>query len=697
MRIAMSRVLLVLLLGTIFVSGPAGNIRAQDYTQFPGNSNNTASRYGDMSTVGGNPFAIGQEGEEGKTAQDTTKKKKIRKPLESYFFNDSIRMQPNFVWNVDTYRNKITMSEIDTALYLHQIEYPYFRRGVGDAIQGNLGGATIPLNYFDRPQYENFAFAQAFNTYYWFPDNTNFYNVKAPFTHLDYCMAGQKKYYEEIFGITHAQNISPSSGFNVDYKSRGTRGIYNWQKGRAKNLSMAFSHTGKKYSIHAGYIYNTINNKENGGVVQDRDITDTIFELPENVPVRLQDARNIIKNNTYYVIQSYGMPLRRLTDEDFSIADRSSVFFGHAFQYSRWARNYTDTRNSSGDYYQNWYVNPETTHDSIFESLLSNRLFIQLQPWDRNGIVGVIDGGIGMDNHHYYQFRPGDYLSGNLKGVNKTSYYVYGSAEGKLKRYLDWGGDILFHPIGYRSGDIDIGAHLAVSAFVKGHPITLSGKFSYGRRSPTYWSEQYYSNHYVWSNSFDKENETRIEASLEIPAWGLEVNAWQSVVKNKIYYDANCLPAQETGSVSVSGLYARKDFRAGGFHLNHRVLLQWSTSQEVIPVPLASAYLSYYFEFNVVKSVLRMQVGVDMRYNTKFYTFGYNPALSTFYNQREKEVGGYPMMDAFVNAKWKRMRILVKYQHINDDLFGERNYFSLLHYPLNKRVLKLGFSWSFYD
>ena len=86
-----------------------------------------------------------------------------------------------------------------------------------------------------------------------------------------------------------------------------------------------------------------------------------------------------------------------------------------------------------------------------------------------------------------------------------------------------------------------------------------------------------------------------------------------------------------------------------------------------------------------------------------FYTlFSFaDPILSTdtaqFYTQREKKLGNYPMIDVFVAAKWKRMRILAKMQHLNDNLFGDRNYFTVLHYPQNKRVFKMGFSWSFYD
>lgn len=686
---------------------PWGSVSAQDV--FGNYDMSRQDQIVGASDMGLNPFASDEE-----EPADTTRKARERKPFESYFFPDSIALSNTFVWHVDTYRNKLNMSAIDSVLYDSHIYYPYQRLGVGDAYQGSLGGASIPLSYFDRPRFDDYTFASPFYSYLWTPENANFYNVKVPFSQFSYYWGGQKKKAEESFHIIHAQNISPSTGFNVDYKSRGKRGDYDNERGRAKNLSVALQHTGQKYSLHAGYIFNTTQNYENGGLVNDLDLGDTDFELPENIPVRLGDARNTFKNNTYYVVQSYGIPLRKLTEDDFSIADRSSIFVGHSFTYSRWGKVYSDTRANSQwtetidiegeepqtvthEYYDNWYINPIETRDSLFESVMTNRVFMQIQPFDREGVIGTIDAGIGMDNHRYYQFSPGDYISGDFKAHKETAYYAYGAVEGKIKRYADWGGDLKIHPTGYRSGDLSAGAHASVSAFIKGKPVTLSGKFSYERRSPGYWESNYFSNHYAWSNSFDKENETRIEAALLIPSFDLEVRAWQSVVNNKIYYNASSLPTQHDGSVSVTGVYARKDFRLGGFHLNHRVLLQWSSAEEIIPVPLASAFLAYYFEFNVVRNVLRVQVGFDARYNTPYYAFGYNPSVMAFYNQREKEVGGYPMIDAFVSAKWKRMRILVKYQHVNNGLFGGEDYFMLHRYPQNAGVMKLGISWNFYD
>ena len=92
-----------------------------------------------------------------------------------------------------------------------------------------------------------------------------------------------------------------------------------------------------------------------------------------------------------------------------------------------------------------------------------------------------------------------------------------------------------------------------------------------------------------------------------------------------------------------------------------------------------------------------MQIGLDGRFNTKYYMPSYNPALAEFYNQREYELGGYPYLDAFIAAKWKRMRIFLKYQHLNYGLFGNGEYFTVAGYPLNPGMFKMGISWGFYD
>ena len=670
----------------------------------------------DTNLYGSNPYESEEE-EEGLNPADTTKKeKRIRKPLESYFFNDSIRALPNFQWTVSRDYNRVKIEPLDTALTDWRIDYPFYRKGVGDIILGPLGQGSLPTDYFERPRDFDYTFAQPYDAYTYEMENVPFYNVKKPFLHLTYLESGQKKFREEQFGLTVAQNISPSTGFNINYKARGTRGQYDWSRTKNHNLEVAFSHTGKRYSIHAAYINNHIEQRENGGVVGEWAIRDTTFEMPSGVPMRLSDskAENVYRNNAFFVEQSFGIPLLPVTESDFSISRLPAVYIGHSFEYNSWSKVYSDIRATYTDergsrdengnfvptehsYYDNWYINPEATRDSIYERTISNRLFIQAQPWNRDGVVGTLNGGVGFDLHTYSQFAMDTYLSGRYKQTEKTSFYVYGAVDGKIRRYIDWGADFRFYPSGYRGGDLSFGANLALKARLKEHPLILEGRFRIERRTPGFWQENLFSNHYVWFTPLSKESDTRLEVSLRVPDYALEAGVKTGVATDKIYYGPTSLVAQHDGSVSLTSVYVRKDFRIGGLHLDHRVLLQWSSNQEVIPVPLASAFLSYYYEFWVVKNVLRMQIGADCRYNTNYYAPGYNPALSAFYNQREVETGNYPYTDLFIMGKWKRMRIFLKYQHINRGLWGNGEYFSAAHYPLNPGMFKMGISWGFYD
>ncbi len=707
--------LLAVAIFMVFVT-QVGVLRAQsakDILEAQQNGEDLSSLYGS------NPYeSEGEEGEEGKRdLPDSLKKeKKPKGPLESYFFSDEVRAQSNFKWNVNRDFNRIDLQQIDTTLNDWRIDYPYYKEGVGDMTLGGLGQATQPINYADRAKYQNFTYAQPFDAYIFRVENAPFYNVKKPFTQFNYGESGQKKYRESNFELTHAQNVTPSTGFALEYKARSTKGLYQQQDTKNHNLAVTFSHTGKRYSIHGGHLNNNIKTEESGGVVGIWTVRDSIFEMPIGIPMKLgdADASNHYRNNSFFVEQSYGVPLQPLDENDFSMADKTAFYIGHSFEYNTWSRIYQDIRATYTDdqnyvdedgnfvsvtdeYYENWFIDADQSRDSIRERVISNRLFVQAQPWDRNGIVGTLDGGVGLDFNSYSQFSLNDYLTGEYSEQTQTNFFIYGSVHGKFRKYLDWNGDVKIYSAGERAGDMSIGADVKLSAYIRNRPITLTGGFSTELRSPSYWHENLFSNHFVFLDPLDKESETKIKVKLEIPAFNLELGATQSVVNDMIYYDANSNIAQEGSATSLTSVYLRKKFTLGGLNLDHRILGQWSTNEVVAPVPDISMYLSYYYEFWVVENVLRLQIGLDGRYTSAYYMPDYNPALSTFFNQREAEIGGYPYVDAYVAGKWKRMRIYVKYQHLNDGLFGNGEYFSVANYPLNPGMFKIGFSWGFYD
>ena len=339
-----NRILLAALLG-LFLTAP-GIVRSQG---FNARTLQRAQQRGETGNLyGTNPYEqTGEEGEEGQDGQpqDTTKKeRRIRKPLESYFFSDSIRALNNFRWSVKRDYNRVEISPLDTTLTDWRIDYPFFREEVGDIAQGALGQTSLPMNYFRRPQFFDFSFASPYYAYTYDMENVPFYNTKKPIIRMTYLESGQKRFREENFNIMHAQNISPTTGFNVDYKARGTRGQYIWSRTKNHNLSVAFSHTGKRYSVHAAYYNNHIEQQENGGVVGTWAIADTTFQMPSGVPMKLSDAeaQNTYRNNAFFITQSYALPLQRVTENDFSLADLSAVYIGHSFQYSSWSKVYSD-------------------------------------------------------------------------------------------------------------------------------------------------------------------------------------------------------------------------------------------------------------------------------------------------------------------------------------------------------------------
>ena len=304
-----------------------------------------------QSGYGTNPYENpeGEEGvPEGEQPDSTKKKERPRKPLESYFFSDSIRSLRNFQWTIDRNTNKVNIAPIDTTLALWRLDYPHQHKRLGNNSTGGLGQASEEVNYFERSTSREFTFAKPYDAYAYSLENTPFYNMKHPYIWMTYLESGQKRYREEHFEITTSQNINPSTSFSLNFKARGARGKYERSRIKNQNFAGTFAHTGRRYSVHAAYIHNNIEQQENGGVVGEWAIADTVFEMPSGVPMRLAsaEASNRYKNNSFFVKQSIGIPLMRMTERDFSMAELSAIYVGHLFEYNSWSKLYQDKYNT---------------------------------------------------------------------------------------------------------------------------------------------------------------------------------------------------------------------------------------------------------------------------------------------------------------------------------------------------------------
>jgi len=144
--------------------------------------------------------------------------------------------------------------------------------------------------------------------------------------------------------------------------------------------------------------------------------------------------------------------------------------------------------------------------------------------------------------------------------------------------------------------------------------------------------------------------------------------------------------------------YFSKHFRVKGFNSDTRVLLQYTTSNEVLRLPIAALYTSNYWNQSVFKGALVFDIGFDINYTTMYRASAYMPATGAFYLQDEYEVGGYPFLDLFLAFRVKRTRIYFSYNNVLEGVgFFGNNYFTTYRYPMRPRGLRFGLVWIFYD
>ena len=674
--------------------------------------------------------------------------------LETFAVPDSMQYKRLITWTHDMYFNNIELHEQDTTYNYHFNDYPFYKEDVNVSYLGVIGSPVQTYDYFKREEEENVVFYSPYRIYNYSPDNLPMFNTKTPYTELAYwgtLFANQEKEESDIKILT-TQNILPELNVTLEYHRYGGNGMLKREDVDNRTFVASTNYMGKRYLMHAGYIYNKIEKSENGGIVDNTWIRDTTVDVRE-VDVHLQNASNTVKKNTVFLDQTYRIPFNFINNigkkkemkaeqarrdsimasgdstaiseylemeqerlaleasaEEADTVDRdiTTAFIGHSSEYSVFTKMYTDEIDSgeSGQYgrdlYNNrFYLNPTSTADSQRVMKFENRLFIRLQPWSDDGVVSKLDVGIGDKLLHYYDFsRTQNYLS---KGTNvvRNSVYLYAGAQGRIKKFMKWDAMGRYTFLGAEINDFMVDANLGFNIFpfrkARKSPVSFNAHFNTSLKEPDWYQQHYLSNHYRWDNSFGKISETRIEASAAIPHWKLKATFGYALLSNNIYYDTEGIVRQNATPMSVMTASLSKNFRLWKFHFDHQALFQLSSNTDVLPLPTLALNFRYYFQFDVVKKVMQMQIGANAWYTTRWYAPAYSPALGLFHNQTEERYGNSPYIDAFVNIQWKRACIFVKL--VNAGMgWPERSvdYFGAHHYIRPQRAIKFGIFWPFY-
>ena len=673
--------------------------------------------------------------------------------LETFAVPDSMHYKRIIKWEHDRFFHNIKDLQIpDTTYNYHFHDYPFFK---GDAVNstwlGVVGSPEESYDYFKRKDEDNAIFYAPYQIYSYTPETALQYNTKTPHTELAYwgTLFANKEKEESNLQILTTQNITPELNFTLEYRRYGSNGMLRREDTDNRSVLMSTNYLGKKYLMHAGYIYNKIERSENGGIVDQTWIRDTLVDARE-IDVYLKDAGNKLKKNTLFLDQLYRIPFSFLDDREArkerrqqkmvrdsimksgdslaiarliakekedSIAlaaqldtagivnDVTTAFIGHSSEYSVFRKTYEDKISESDAlgrefYNDRFYINPTHSLDSMRVMRFENRAFIRLQPWKSDGIVSKLDVGIGDKLLNYFTFKPQDYLSGS-SNVLLNSTYLYAGANGQFKKYIHWDAKGQYTFLGYEINDFDINANLAFNIYpfrrYKNSPLTFTAHFETSLKEPDYYQQHIYTNHFKWDNDFSKTSTTKAEASLSIPRWKVGASFGYALLDNNIYYDTLGIVRQNTAPMSVITASLKKDFTVWKLHFDHKALLQLSSNNEVMPLPLLALNLRYYLQLDVVKNVMQMQIGANGTYTTKWYLPAYNPVLGVFHNQNEMEYGNCPYIDAFVNIQWKRACIFIKAINLNMGWPNKSaDYFTAAGYIAPQRAIKFGISWPFY-
>lgn len=630
-------------------------------------------------------------------------------------------------WKINPRFGEILPADVDTLhLNFQNTNETYGMNGEYNML-GNMGSPRLSRIFINRlPNSEN-IFLDPLDFFVRRPDNTLFYNTKSPFTNLTYYSSGDKTVGDDRFKALFTVNGNKrlNVGFVFDYLYG--RGYYLYQANSYFNGSLFSSYTGDKYQMHFLFSANHMKQAENGGIEDDE-----FIKHPENlsqsissntIPTILSSTWNRNDGKSVYLTHRYNVGFYRAQQDSTkndSVVKRDFIpvtSFIHTLQVDQNHHQFISRDNIDGYFADNFYRD-ETDRDENRYFAIKNTFGIQLKEgfnkWAQAGLTGFV-------KHNMRSYELPDWSESDTiyrKKFNENLVSIGGELRRAQGKHINYSVTAESTLTGADAGDISLNADLNLKFKLFNDTINLAATGYIKNQTPTFLFRHYHAHNFWWDNDdLSKEMRTRIEGTLSSKRTGTTIRVGVEHMKNYTYLDnqtqgvygldgnlkywsqrANV--AQHDDNLEVFTAQLIQKLKFGGLHWDSEVTYQAVNNQDVLPLPKLNVYSNVYFDFNIVKNVMRMQLGADVRYFTKYYAPDYLPALGQYYLQNKEnlvEIGNYPMINTYLNAEWKRTRIYAMvFYHINQGK-GDRNYFLAPHYPINPMIFKLGISWNFYD
>ena len=635
-------------------------------------------------------------------------------------------------WQLDAWTGVAdTLSGIDSS-YMH---LPMRNRlndySISNISNSNLISPSQSRIYFDRQKTVDFLFADAYTPYIITPQQVKYYHTTTPYSTVAYKKGFVSNLDQNEINFSFTGNVSRRTNLGITIDYLNSYGRFANQEGKTFLGSVFGSYNGDHYSLQSSFSWNTLSNFENGGLQNIADLQGVL--KPEDMPVRMQ-GMSAFRYLAGYLNHYYSICVERERKVNYRERDKEGNWvkkdsikieyvpvttFRHIFEVNDASKRYVE-KSAAQSILPNIYRNPIATNDSASCLTIKNTLAVtfeeEFNTWLHFGAmvyvmnecqrhtsaIGQTENIINLEpfgnSYNNVINNPLHLMPDTLYGVQWTNNTYIGGALYKHRgEHIHYGFDGNVCLLGYKLGEFQVNGHVDAGFRLGKDSMTIAAKAFFRSETPDFYLQHYRSNHYRWNNEFQKTLRLRVSGEIAYPTQWVKpkLNITFENVTKHIYFDTDGMPKQVDGSIQVLAADLQVNLTTPWVNLDNHVIYQHSSSK-YLPLPTLTLYHNLYYHDCWFKA-LDVQIGVDMRFFTKYYAPILNPALGQFCVQDIEQVGNYPVMNVYANfyVKSLRLKLFAQYQHFNASFMNKR-YFEMPGYPMAPDMFRAGLAWHFY-
>ena len=616
-------------------------------------------------------------------------------------------------WQLDKWTGVAdTLAGVDTTYMDHPMRSQLNDYSISNITNSNIVSPVQSRVYFDRQKNVDFLFADPYAPYIITPQQVKYYHTTTPYSTVAYKKGFVTDLAQNDISFSFTGNVSRRTnlGMTIDYLN--SFGRFANQEGKTVFGSVFGSYNGDHYSLQSSFTWNTLSNFENGGLSNPSDLQGVL--QPEDMPVKMR-GMSALRYISGYLNHYYSICVERERkvnyrerDEEGKWVKKDSIkieyvpvtTFRHIFEVNDATKRYVE-KSIGQSILPNLYRDSTATNDSVACLTIKNTLAVTFEEEFNTWLkFGAMVYAMNENQRHILidTLLPAPDLPDSIylpEWSNNT--YIGGALYKNRGKHIHYGFDGNVCLVGYKLGEFQVNGHMDAGFRLGKDSMTIAAKAFFRNETPDYYLQHYRSNHYQWENTFQKTLRLHVSGEVAYPTQWVKPKlnvSFENITKH-IYFDTDGLPKQMDGNIQVLAADLQLNITTPWINLDNHVIYQHASSDK-LPLPALTLYHNLYYHGCWFKA-LDAQIGVDMRFFTKYYAPILNPALGQFCVQNQEQVGNYPVMNVYANfyVRSLRLKLFAQYQHFNASFMGKQ-YFEMPGYPMAPDMFRAGLAWHFY-